>query len=333
MCENRRFIFYDLETTGLGFHNKHKDIDIVEIGAVDQESRETFQQYIYPPGNHIPRDASNVHGIFLSGGKLFRDGKELEAVDLKTGLNNFLRWLKAFNQPVTLAGYNSHNFDDWVISHNFYRENFCALRDGLVKDFLDVSKMVRPYLKSAFGVKKWSLTFAVKTCLERNQSDAHSAVSDSIDTLDLLEKLAGENIPEKAYREVSYNQAMCLRISKGLPIEDPQVPKNKSISSKNVVDDKQLRLDQFFKSVTKQDNNKPLEESRVNSPIEIQKSQVGKQKKKKTRRKRSIQENDQTDCLKIENVYVTRSHKRKLEAMTGLELDIDNKKKRRKRMR
>ena len=73
-----RIVYYDLETTGLGFHNKHKDIEIVEIGAVDGETRDTFRQYILPPGNHIPRDASNVHGIYLREGALYRDEEELE---------------------------------------------------------------------------------------------------------------------------------------------------------------------------------------------------------------------------------------------------------------
>ena len=45
-----RLVYYDLETTGLGFHNKHKDIEIVEIGAVDGETKEAFRQYILPPG-------------------------------------------------------------------------------------------------------------------------------------------------------------------------------------------------------------------------------------------------------------------------------------------
>eukprot|EP00092_Neocalanus_flemingeri_P092291 GFUD01117149.1.p1 GENE.GFUD01117149.1~~GFUD01117149.1.p1 ORF type:complete len:141 (+),score=40.24 GFUD01117149.1:174-596(+) len=130
-----RLVYYDLETTGLGFHNKHKDIEIVEIGAVDGETKDTFRQYILPPGNRIPRDASNVHGIFLKDGNLYRDDEKLEAVDLKTGLDNFMSWLKGFNQPITLAGYNSHNFDDWVISHNLYRNGLSAAEAGGVLTF------------------------------------------------------------------------------------------------------------------------------------------------------------------------------------------------------
>eukprot|EP00090_Calanus_glacialis_P043418 TRINITY_DN76873_c0_g1_i1.p1 TRINITY_DN76873_c0_g1~~TRINITY_DN76873_c0_g1_i1.p1 ORF type:complete len:383 (+),score=128.54 TRINITY_DN76873_c0_g1_i1:47-1195(+) len=240
-----RLVYYDLETTGLGFHNKHRDIEIVEIGAVDGETRDTFRQYILPPGGHIPRDASNVHGIYLRDGALFRDDKELPAVDIKTGLQNFLDWLNSFNQPITLAGYNSHNFDDWVISHNYLREGLYA---GSVLQFLDVAKVVRPYIKAKLGVRKWSLTFAVKTCLERDQDDAHSAVSDAVDTLDLMVKLADEEVPEKAYRTIDYMQVMCDRIAKGLPIEEPKHSKENK-SNIIVVDKKQPLMESFFKVI------------------------------------------------------------------------------------
>jgi len=266
-----RVVYYDLETTGLGFHNKHRDIEIVEIGAVDGETKETFRQYMLPPGNKIPRDASNVHGIYLRDGALYRDDMELESVDCKTGLQNFLTWLTSFKQPITLAGYNSHNFDDWVISHNLLREGLCARGGGSVVKFLDVAKIVRPYLKSTLGVRKWSLTFAVKTCLERGQSDAHSAVSDSIDTLDLMLKMKDEKAPEKAFRESDYVQNMCVRIAQGLPIEEPQnesktksnkpasdqkvTKKNKSpkpTSDQKVVDKKQPLMVAFFKVIPNQ---------------------------------------------------------------------------------
>jgi len=247
-----RLVYYDLETTGLGFHNKHKDIEIVEIGAVDGETKDTFRQYILPPGNHIPRDASNVHGIYLREGVLYRDDKKLEAVDLKTGLQNFLRWLKDLNQPIALAGYNSHNFDDWVICHNLLREGLSVAEDGRVGKFLDVSKIVRPYLRSKLGERKWSLTFAVKTCLGRGQSDAHSAVSDAVDTLDLMVRLADEEAPEKAYNNAQDVENMCDRLAKGLPLEETKVAKEKSAKKTACVDKKQPRIQSFFTVITNQ---------------------------------------------------------------------------------
>ena len=109
-------------------------------------------------------------------------------MDLKTGLTTFLDWLKHFNSPITLVGYNNNEYDDWVICHNLLREGFSA-KDGGVVNFFDVSKTVRPYLKSKFGGRKWNLNYAVRTCLGRSQSDGHSAVSDAKDTLDLMVKV------------------------------------------------------------------------------------------------------------------------------------------------
>ena len=39
-------------------------------------------------------------------------------VDMKTGLESFLTWLTQMPGPVTLAGYNSHSYDDLVLYHN-----------------------------------------------------------------------------------------------------------------------------------------------------------------------------------------------------------------------
>jgi len=218
-----RLVYYDLETTGLGFHNKHKDIEILEIGAVDAESKDTFSQYILPPGNHISCEASNVHSIYLREGALYRENEKLDAVDLKTGLESFLCWLKCFKQPITLAGYNNHEYDDWVICHNLAREGLSAAEDGAVVKFFDVSKIVRPYLKNKLGERKWNLTFAVKTCLGRSQSDAHSAVSDAVDSLDLMIKLGDEDVPEKAYKEAQSIENMCHRLAEELHLEEPKL--------------------------------------------------------------------------------------------------------------
>jgi len=335
-----RLVYYDLETTGLGFHNKHRDIEIVEIGAVDGETKETFRQYILPPGGHIPRDASNVHGIYLRDGALFRDEKELPAVDIKTGLQNFLDWLNSFNQPVTLAGYNSHNFDDWVVSHNFLREGMCA---GSVRHFLDVAKVVRPYLKAKLGVRKWSLTFAVKTCLERDQDDAHSAVSDAVDTLDLMAKLADEEVPDKAYRTSDYIQEMCARIARGQPVEEPKHSKENK-SNTIVVDKKQPLMESFFKVITNQKKVK-CEENVTNFKQEVVENIVNKEQfvistlahvkeeetdisldngnfaaneMKRVRKRKSSVLNELSEIhyeLPNGGLYITRSKRRRIEAL------------------
>merc|ERR1719319_1314200 len=59
---NSEIIYYDLETTGLNPRNKHKGVEILEIGAISE--KETFQQYILPT-KPIPVEATNVHGLFI----------------------------------------------------------------------------------------------------------------------------------------------------------------------------------------------------------------------------------------------------------------------------
>jgi len=330
-----RTVYYDLETTGLGFHNKHRDIEIVEIGAVDEETRQTFRQYMLPPGGKIPRDASNVHGIYIKDGVLYRDEKKLESVDCKTGLSNFLSWLKSFNQPIILAGYNSHNYDDWVISHNLLREDLCLKGEGSVMKFLDVSKIVRPYLRSKLGLKKWSLTFAVKTCLERQQDDAHDAVSDSVDTLDLRIILKDEETPSKAIRESDYVQEMCGRIARGLAIEEPKLVDKKKENSykteKTIVDKKQPLMKAFFKVIPSKNANtnniatsykSNEEDKRVKSILTCEIDKItqegdGEVEKRVSKRKRSVL--GEISGNSSESVCINRSNSKRSRTECGKE--------------
>jgi len=124
--------------------------------------------------------------------------------------------LKHFNSPITLVGYNNHEYDDWVICHNLIREGF-SVKDGGVVNFFDVSKTVRPYLKSKFGGRKWNLTYAVRTCLGRSQSDGHSAVSDAKDTLDLMVNVVEKKDSIKTCKQVEEVETTCYELAQELP--------------------------------------------------------------------------------------------------------------------
>merc|ERR1712098_309207 len=137
------------------------------------------------------------------------------------------------------------------------RQDLCLKEEGNVVEFLDVSKIVRPYLRHKLGVRKWSLTFAVKTCLNRSQDDAHDAVSDSVDTLDLRINLKNEETLLKALRDADYVKTMCKNIAKGLPIEEPKyVDGGKGCRdefAKPKVDKSQPIMRDFFKVIPKQE--------------------------------------------------------------------------------
>ena len=50
----KEIIYYDLETTGINAYNKHKGVEILEIGAISNSQGKIFQQYI-PPPNKSPQ--------------------------------------------------------------------------------------------------------------------------------------------------------------------------------------------------------------------------------------------------------------------------------------
>jgi len=194
-------VYYDLETTGLNPSNKQKGIELLEIGAISCSLGLTFQQYILPT-TPIPSDATQVHGLFLkkkedSSGELDFDRlyikdkggcREVEAVDKLTGINRFLAWLATFQKRVTLAGYNSHNYDDWVLCHEM--QGLVDKGHIGIHKLADVAKIVRPVLKEKFQTRKWKLGFAVDHLLERKQEMAHGALSDAVDARDLLKEVA-----------------------------------------------------------------------------------------------------------------------------------------------
>lgn len=245
-------IYYDLETTGLNPQNKQKGIELLEIGAISCTLGQTFQQYILPT-TPIPGDATNVHGLFLkkkddcSGEWDYHSlyikekgggSRQVEAVDKVTGIQRFLAWLVSFQKKVTLAGYNSHNYDDWVLCHEMQG---VVGRDGIgIHKLADVAKIVRPVLKEKLQTRKWKLGFAVDNLLKRKQEMAHGALSDAVDARDLLKEVARmKNVTTKGvlvdnekawidfeetwvvcFNMVSSNEKKIFKVRKENPISD-----------------------------------------------------------------------------------------------------------------
>lgn len=202
--QNTEIIFYDLETTGLNPRQKQKGIEILQLGAISDTLGETFQQYILPT-TPIPYRATNVHGLFLKKKegscseldwtslyiKYNGGSRKVDAVDKVTGLKRFIAWLETFQSGVTLAGYNSHNYDDWVLCHGL--QGVVDRADLHIHRLADVAKIVRPILRQKLQTRKWNLGFAVTHLLERRQSQAHGALSDAEDARDLLANIASSN--------------------------------------------------------------------------------------------------------------------------------------------
>ena len=86
-------IYFDLETTGINNANGHRGVQILAIGAVSEYGA-TFHRYLYPECEIDPR-ATNVHGIQLTDGRLYKNGVlKQNAVDQITGLELFMDWLQ-----------------------------------------------------------------------------------------------------------------------------------------------------------------------------------------------------------------------------------------------
>ena len=203
-------IYYDLETTGLNPRQKQKGIEILQLGAISDTIGETFQQYMLPT-TPIPWTATNVHGLFLkkkegetdwSSLYIKEDGssRKVDAVDKETGLKRFVDWLDSFQSNITLTGYNSHNYDDWVLCHGL--QGIVDKDDLKIRRLSDVAKITRPILREKLQTRKWNLGFAVSHLLERRQRLAHGALSDAEDARDLLNKIANiKNMTAKGVLE------------------------------------------------------------------------------------------------------------------------------------
>ena len=117
-----RIVFYDLETTGMSHSDKHRNVQILQIGAVAEDSDdEVFDQFLLPTCEIDPA-ATKIHGIATGRHDgLVVNNKKVAAVEMKLGLERFLSWLERLDDRILLVGYNSYKFDNWVLCHNLLR--------------------------------------------------------------------------------------------------------------------------------------------------------------------------------------------------------------------
>ena len=98
-----RYIVFDLETTGL------TKPDIVQIGAIDIETGDTFDEFLKPdkdfePGATLTNKLStkkdgHIYKLCASG-----DSRRVYTREAGTVLKEFTEWLGSKNTPVSLIG-------------------------------------------------------------------------------------------------------------------------------------------------------------------------------------------------------------------------------------
>ncbi len=156
-------VFFDLETTGI---NAARD-RIVEIGALKimpDGSEHRLEQRINP-GIKIPRQTSNIHGIF-----------DEDVKDMPT-FKEYTSELLQFIDNSDLAGYNSNRFDVPLLVEEFLRAdvNFEMKNRKLI----DVQTI---FMK----MEQRSLSAASKFYLNKKLENAHTAMADVQATYDVF---------------------------------------------------------------------------------------------------------------------------------------------------
>lgn len=159
----RPIVFFDLETTGL---NVGKD-KIVEISMlkVMPDGEEITRTQILNPGCHIPRECSEVHGIW---DKDVQDKPRFEEL-----ADEFLDFIG----DADLAGFNSNKFDIPLLVEEFLRcDRHLDFRNRRTIDVQNIFHRMEPR----------NLVAAYKLYCGKDLTDAHEAAADTRATYEVL---------------------------------------------------------------------------------------------------------------------------------------------------
>ena len=165
--QNKTFVCYDFETTGLHYVNGDK---IIEIGAVKIENgkiTERFMSFI-DPEKHIPEESSAISGIV--------DSDVQGAPTADKVLQDFYK----FTRGAIIIGYNNINFDNIFLigQGKDARWNFDNETD-------DVYKWAQKYVRGAKNYKLKTIADKLGVTLD----NAHRAVYDALATAEVFIKI------------------------------------------------------------------------------------------------------------------------------------------------
>lgn len=165
--QNKTFVCYDFETTGLSYAKGDR---IIEIGAVKIENGKITQKFMsfVDPEMHIPEESSAISGIVDS------DVKGAPTADKV--LQDFYKWTRG----AIIIGYNNINFDNLFLigQGRDARWNFDNETD-------DVYKWAQKYVRGAKNYKLKTIADKLGVTLE----NAHRAVYDALATAEVFIKI------------------------------------------------------------------------------------------------------------------------------------------------
>jgi len=176
--------YFDLETTGLKW-----DCEILSISAITfdfpGDGTDPFNVYTMPCGDIDP-GASKVNGFTKYNGNLFLNGKRMDAVDLRTGLEEFLGWLQSLGTKVMLIAHNAKRFDTPRLKLQSSRldmqEDFEEVVEGFICS-LQVFKAIAP------GLPSYTQPNLYKHFVDSGGYDAHKSHTDVLALKELVDSL------------------------------------------------------------------------------------------------------------------------------------------------
>ncbi|XP_062602535.1 uncharacterized protein LOC134264259 [Saccostrea cucullata] len=140
------FVYFDLETTGLG-----KDCEVTQIGAYASEK--SFSQYILPSTQPISPSATAVSGIAVKENIMFKNGVQVPCKNAKDGIETFITWLKNFSNIVLVA--HNAKFDSNVIIRAMHQVGLRA--SDFIIGFVDTLPLLEKLFPTESLTNKWIL--------------------------------------------------------------------------------------------------------------------------------------------------------------------------------
>lgn len=199
----RPLVFFDLETTGLNV-GKDRIVEISLLKIFPDGNQET-KTFLINPGVHIPKECSEIHGIYDS-----------DVAD-KPHFQDLADEIDFFIQDSDLAGYNSNKFDLPLLVEEFLRigKRF-DLRCRYLIDVQNIYHKMEPRTLSA----------AYRVYCGKELTDAHRAEADTKATYEVLKAQI------ERYKEQEYEDRFGVK-SKPVVNDVPQLSKFSS-DSRNV---------------------------------------------------------------------------------------------------
>lgn len=188
--QNKTFVCYDFETTGLHYINGDKIIEIGAVKIVDGKITERFMSYV-DPEKHIPEESSAISGIV--------DSDVQGAPTADKVLQDFYKWTRG----AIIIGYNNINFDNIFLigQGNQARWNFDNETD-------DVYRWAQKYVRGAKNYKLKTIADKLGVTLD----NAHRAVYDALATAEVFIKI--QEIYEKDIEKALNQWFFCISACK-----------------------------------------------------------------------------------------------------------------------